>query len=87
MHRIFPTTPMKTKLALFATWLAAAASLAAAPLTATTAVQTRPDDAAPLESAVAINCEGLAAHLLGGAARDCGLERKMSLGLWGWQKH
>ena len=41
---------MKTKLALFATWLAAAASLAAAPLTATTAVQTRPDDAAPVVS-------------------------------------
>jgi hypothetical protein len=41
---------MKTKLALFATWLAATASLAAAPLTATTAVQTRPDDAAPVVS-------------------------------------
>ena len=41
---------MKTKLALFAAWLAAAASLAAAPLTATTAVQTRPDDAAPVVS-------------------------------------
>ncbi len=41
---------MKTKLALLAAWLAAAASLAAAPLTATTAVQTRPDDAAPVVS-------------------------------------
>lgn len=41
---------MKTKLALCAGWLAAAASLAAAPLTATTAVQTRPDDTAPVVS-------------------------------------
>lgn len=40
----------KTKLALFASWLACSAGLAAAPLTATTAVQTRPDDAAPIIS-------------------------------------
>jgi hypothetical protein len=41
---------MKTKLALLAAWLAAAASMAAAPLTATTAVQTLPADAAPVVS-------------------------------------
>jgi hypothetical protein len=49
-RRIFPPPTMKTKFALFAACLAAATTLAAAPLTATTAVYARPSETAAIVS-------------------------------------